>query len=268
MLALMAAATEALTATSYRAEAHAIAAAKVDGALDAAVVRAVLGVSDIRPQSRWRIDGQPRRFWFEGLPVDVTAQGERGRIDLNASDGPLIRQLLIGNGASPETATQITDGILAWRSATGLGGVHGNGNDPYAVAGAAYRPRHGPFQTVAELRLVSGVTQDLFARIAPALTVYSKRSGFDETIAPREALRATHPNDEQKIDDILQQRGTGAGLDGGSTALPTASAPFSLAGQAVSIDATVSIGERTFHRRAVVELTGSDARPYYTLAWN
>lgn len=265
MLALMAAATEALTATSYRAESHAITAAKLDAALDAAVVRAVLGVSDIRPQSRWRIDGEHRRFWFEGTLIDLAVQGEAGRIDLNAASGPLIRQLLVGNGASVENATKITDRILAWRSTTGLEGLHGGGDDDYAAAGLAYRPRHGPFQTVNEAKLVLGMTPALFARIAPALTVYSKRASFDESIAPREALRALHPSDEQKIDDILRLRDAGANLIAGSGSVPTA--PPSLAGQAVSIDATARIGARAFHRSAVVELTGSDTRPYYALAW-
>src|SRR5262249_7012775 len=98
MLALMAAATEALTATSYRIEQRAIAEARAHAALDAAVVRAVLGISDSRAGQRWRTDGAHRRFAFGGFPIDVSVQDESGRVDLNASGAALVAQLLSANG--------------------------------------------------------------------------------------------------------------------------------------------------------------------------
>jgi general secretion pathway protein K len=253
MLALMAAATETLTATSYRAEAHAITAARAEAAADAAVVRAVLGITDIRPGSRWRADGQRQRFWFKDVPVEVSVQGELGRVDMNTASGPLIRQLLIGSGVSLDTATKLTDRIVAWRSTTGLENLKATDDD---YASLPYRPRHGPFQTVDEIRLVRGMTPALFAKIAPAITVYSKRQTLDESIAPREALRALYPDDDTKIDAILRLRESTA-------AIPQPPRT----GQAFSIEATSRVGNRSFRRSAVVQVTGSDTRPYYVLHW-
>jgi general secretion pathway protein K len=268
MLALMAAATEALTATSYRAEAHAITTAKADAALDAGVVRAVLGISDTRPQMRWRTDGTHRRFWLEGIQVDVSVQGELGRVDLNTSGNALIRQLLIGNGVPQEKAGLLTDRITAWRSATGLETLMGGGDEGYAAADLPYRPRHGPFQTVDELKLVLGMTPEIFAAIAPALTVYSKRAMFDASIAPREALRALYPDDDAKIDEILQQREGLRDAVPGLGTTPGQSTALSLpTGQAFSIAAATTIGNRTFRRSAVVQMTGSTDKPYYVLNW-
>ena len=268
MLALMAAATEALTVTSYVGERHAMTDAEADADLDAAVARAVLGISDLRPEQRWRVDGAVRTFVFEGRSVRIAVQDETGRIDLNAASGALIRQLLMGEGVTPEDASRLADNIVDWRSTTGLQSLNGATGADYQAAGLSYRPRHGPFQTVDELKLVLGMTPALFARIRPALTVYSKRAMFDSSVAPREALLALYPNDPGKIDTILRAREGDPNMAMRPGFAPGAIVSLSApGGRAFSIAAEVAIGRRTFRRDAVVELSGDDKRPYFVLAW-
>lgn len=268
MLALMAAATQALTVTSYVAERHAMTDALAEADLDAAVVRAVLGISDLRPQQRWRVDGAARTFVFDGRQVRIAVQDETGRIDLNAASGALIRQFLLGEGLSPEDSGRLADNIVDWRSATGLQSLNGATVADYQAAGLPYGPRHGPFQTVDELKLVLGVTPKFFARIRPALTIYSRRPTFDSAVAPREALLAIYPNDPEKIDQLLRARDgdPNATLQLGfaTGAVASLSVP---SGRAFAIDAALTIGQRAFRRAAVVELTGDPKRPYFVLAW-
>jgi len=267
MLALMAAATQALTVTSYQSERHAMVDARAEADLDAAIVRAVLGISDLRPEQRWRVDGTARAIVHDGLTVRIAVQDEMGRIDLNAASGSLIRQLLLGIGLSPDDASAMSDRIQDWRSATGLGSLNGATNADYKAAGLAYAPRHGPFQTVDELKLVLGMTPALFARIAPALTVYSSRPMFDPNVAPREALLALYPDDPRKINEIMRARlgdPNATALQGAPGAAATQPAPI---GRAYTITAGLAIGRRIFRRAAVVELTGDGKRPYFVLAW-
>ncbi len=268
MLALMAAATEALTVTSYRIEQHAMVEARAQSALDAAIVRAVLGIADTRPQERWRVDGAGQTFVFESAALNISVQDELGRIDLNTASSSLIRQLLLATGLSLDQANALSDRIFDWRSTSGLKSLNGGTDADYQAARLAYGPRHGPFQTVDELKLVLGMTPQLFAKLRPALTVYSRRAMFDPNVAPREALQALYPNDPQKIDQILRAR------EGDPNAVlhlgyrpGVIDSQIPLGGRAFSISAGFTIGRRTFKRYAVVELTGDDKRPYFVLAW-
>src|SRR5690242_5049277 len=86
ILAMLAAATQMLTVTSYKGEAHAADRARISAALDGAVARAILGISDARIESRWRVDGQPEGFVFAGYKIRVSVQDELGRFDLNLAD--------------------------------------------------------------------------------------------------------------------------------------------------------------------------------------
>jgi general secretion pathway protein K len=266
MLALMAAATESLTATSWRAEQHAIVDSRAQAALDAAVVRAVLGVSDKRTQARWRVDGAHRRFAFDGIALDVAVQDEAGRIDLNASGTALLVALFTANGLAPDAAAALAGRIVDWRTPPGPTTLNGGSDGDYRAARLSYLPRHDLFQSVDEAKLVLGMTPQLFARVRPALTVYSKRASFDASVAPAASLTALYPNDPGKIDAVLRAR------DGDPNAVaglgtPPGAASIAVAGRAFAITATAFAGNRTFHRTAIVQLTGNDRAPYYVLAW-
>ena len=116
MLALMAAATQALTVTSYQSERHAMVDARAEADLDAAIVRAVLGIGDLRPEERWRADGIGRTIAYDGVALRISVQDELGRIDLNTASGSLIRQLLLGVGLSPDDSASCP--IVSWTGAT------------------------------------------------------------------------------------------------------------------------------------------------------
>lgn len=268
VLALLAAATQALTVTSYRSERHAMADARAEADLDAAIARAVLGIADLRPDKRWRVDGTPRTIAFDGLAIRIAAQDEYGRIDLNAAPIAMIRQLLMSAGLTPDGAGAMADRISDWRTASGPHSLNGASDADYRAAHLAYAPRHGPFQTVDELKLVLGMTPALFARLEPALTVYSKRPSFDPSTAPREALQALYPNDSGKIDTILRARNPDPDATMQLGFAPASVASLTVpAGRAFSITADVAVGRRNFRRVAVVELTGDEKRPYFVLKW-
>jgi general secretion pathway protein K len=267
-LSLLAAAAASITVTTYRSEQHAVVDASAAASLDAATVAAVLGISDTRPSRRWPVDGRRVSFVYDGRAIDVAVQDELGRIDLNGANRALISQLLLGAGLTLDDANKLADRIADWRNATGLETLNGGTDEDYRAAGLSYVPRHGPFQTVDELKLVLGMTPELFAKIRPALTVYSKRAMFDSSLAPREALWALYPTDPARAEDVLRTR-NGNGLDAEHAGLvPGALTSVSaLAGRAYSIAAETTIGTRRFSRSAVIVFTGDDKRPYYVVSW-
>jgi len=259
-IALLAAAAQSLTATSYDAERRAFDAARADAILDAAVARAALGISDQRAEMRWRVDGTARVFWFDGVALQVAVQDETGRIDLNAASAGNIRQLFLAEGLDLDAATRLADRIADWRQPLGPGTPSGGSDADYKAAGLSYSPRHGPFQTVDELRLVLGMTPALFAKVRPAFTIYSKLAGIDPSVATPQALLTIYPNDPGKIAQILQDRTQAAA---NSLASPMAPAP----GRAFTVTAALALRGHVFRRSAVIELTGDPERPYFALTW-
>jgi len=265
MLALMAAATQELTVISARTERRAWETAEADAALDATVVQAVAGIAAPLASDRWRVDGLSRDVAVGGLPVTVAVQAEAGRYDLNAVDASVLTDLLRSAGVEAERASALAGNILTWRSPGPFHAIDGATDADYLTAGMPCRPRHAPFQHVDELQLVLGMTPDLFARIRPALTVYSRRATIDPAIAPREALLALYHGDRQRVDALLQARDAPSGENAGSR--PGIMSPgLSLTGEAFTIAAQLEIDGRVHRRSVVVLLTGFPARPFLTLA--
>ena len=268
MLAMLAAALQELTVSSWRLESRAEHAAFAEAALDAAVNRAVVGISDPHMERRWRVDGVPRDFVFAGTPIRVAIQDDQGLINLNTADASLIRQLLKTAGMTDDDAAALTDKILDWRSREYVPRLHGVTDAEYRARGYPYRQRHAPFQSVDELKLVIGVTPTLFARIAPALTVQGRSAAPDATTAPRDALLAVNNGDHAFVEAWLarrmRERITPDDLP--SSVPPGVVDPMApLAGRSFTITAQATIDRRTFVRQADVEF--SDKQPFFFLDW-
>jgi len=259
-MALLAAAAQSLTATSYDAERRGLDATRANLVLDATVARAALGVADQRSEARWRVDGTARVFIFDSIAVRVAVQDELGRVDLNAASAATIRQVFLGQGMDLDSASRLADRVADWREPLGPGRLNGGSDADYKAAGRSYFPRHAPFQTVDELRLVLGMTPAFFARVKPAFTVYSKRPTFDPEVATPQALLVLYPNDPEKIVELLRER-TQAAANG--LAGPIVPGP----GRVFTVSAELQLRGHDFHRSAVIELTGDPKRPYFALAW-
>jgi general secretion pathway protein K len=258
-LALLAAiATSFISAgsTSYRLALNAVDAMEVDVAAEAAVNRAVLGLLDQNPERRWRTDGVPHLFDFEGTRMQVRVQDELGRIDLNNADGMLLIGLFQSVGLDAQAASALVDKILDWRDSSSLKRLNGAKDPEYRAAGFQYRPRNGPFQSVDELKLVMGMTPELFRRVEPALTVYSGRPSLDPQVATPEALRLLPTMNAQSVAALVASRNRQPAV----FALPTIGRAF-----AIRIDIERLSGVQ--HREAVVRLTDHPQQIFWLLSW-
>lgn len=242
--------------TSQRLVRNGFDVARVEALAEAAVNRAAFGLIDPRLQSRWRADARPYEFGFDGARIAVRIQDELGRIDLNQADGSLLIGLFQSAGLDAQAAASLVDKILDWRDTSPLKRLNGAKDRDYRAAGLAYRPRNGPFQSIDELRIVIGMNPDLFARVEPALTVYSGRPSIDPQVAPREALLALPGMDEAKAADRIAAR---AGQNVLSELAPD--------GRAFAVSARIERADKVFGRAAVIRMTNDPARPFWILSW-
>jgi len=115
---------------------------------------------------------------------------ERGKVDLNASPGELIRGVMLGAGLSLELSDALTDTILDWRDNDHLRRLHGAEDADYRRAGFSHEVKDAPFDTVDELRQVMGMTPEIFARVREGFTVHTGKADINPQYAPLVVLRA------------------------------------------------------------------------------
>lgn len=144
--------------------------AVLEAAADGAIAHVVF-LTGAAKDPRFRADGVVRELRLGQTVVLVRVENESDRINLNTASGILLRALMIELGSAPSLADRLAAAILDWRTsgvAARRGGAKGA---DYQSAGLSYAPPGTPFQSVAEVADVLGVTPELFARMAPHLTV-------------------------------------------------------------------------------------------------
>lgn len=152
---------------------------------------AVSKLMETEPQRRWVPDGREYRWRFGDADIALRIVDEQGKVDLDMADANLIAALLRQLGTDPQQAMRIAGAIVDWRDADALTQPAGGGEAPdYAAAGRDYGPANMPFESVAEVEQVLGMTPQLYARLAPLVTVYSGRAMPDPAYAPAEVRAA------------------------------------------------------------------------------
>lgn len=152
---------------------------------------ALVRVADRNPETHWQPNGRAYAWRFEGHDVQVRIIDETGKVDLNQADVPLLSRLMQALGEPPDASDALAAAIVDWRDADDLGQPVGGAEDgDYAAAGRPYGAKDAPFETIAELEQVLGMTPDLYARLEPFLTLYSGRGQPDATYAQGPVLVA------------------------------------------------------------------------------
>jgi general secretion pathway protein K len=258
LLAIIAASFLLAGNTSYELARNAVELAQTDALGETAVNRAVLGLLEARPDRRWRTDGIAQSFDFAGAHARISIQDELGRIDINHAEDALLVSLFRSLGLDEHAAGSLVDKVLDWRDSSPLKRLNGAKAEDYRLAGHDYRPRNGPFQSLDELKLIIGMTPQLFRRVEPAITVYSGHPFIDSNIASREALLALPNMDAGKVASIIAARDQQAA---------PAAANAILIGRAFSIRAEIEMSNHATAHEAVIRLTGAPTQPYLLLNW-
>ena len=186
---------------------NSLARIKAETLADAGLQRAIYEL--FKPQNtegRWIADGSSREWRYRDIAVNITMQDEAGRIDINTVNPQLLRGLLLSQGLIEDDVLKMVDVIADWRDADSQRRPRGAEVADYLEAGLNYGPANAPFQALEELGLVMGMTPDLYQRLAPLITVFSRQTGINEQIATRDVLRALPNVSDDQIDAYLAVR--------------------------------------------------------------
>jgi general secretion pathway protein K len=195
------------------------AAAAADGALETA--RAALENRVAHPletQSRGP-SAQPFDPWRDLAPLSndtITLGDERAvatlydagaRLQINRASEDDVRRLLVALPMDAGQADRLAQRIMDWRDPDDFRRARGAERDDYLRAGAPRLPANSDFQRVADLRDVDGITPEIYARLAPLVTVLGTGQ-INLGTAPPAVLRSLPGLGDEAIDHIVRaQRG-------------------------------------------------------------
>lgn len=232
--------------------------AAADGAINVGIL-SLLGSAATQPP----VTGTPFTIDLAGTEIRMSVIDESGKIDLNFATPETLQNLLAGAGLSTGEAQDMTARIVDWRSGAADGTSQAGDPASYAGAGLDYLPRHAPFQSVAELRLLVGMSDSLYAAVAPLLTVYSQIAWIDPAFADKRVLQAFAVSDATARAALQQREEVEQGI------APPPKSPGVAVGHAFTItaEAVDRQAKARATRTAVVRLTGDPRSPVVIYRW-
>ncbi len=228
--------------------------AKAEALAEAGIQRAMVGLLDPDPTTRWRT-GTAYNFAFgEGMVV-VLIEDEGGKIDLNRAPAPILLALLEAAGADSERARALVDAIYDFRDADQERRGAGAEDPDYLAAGLEDGAKDAPFDETEELMQVLGMTREMHDAIRPYVTVYSRRGRINLLTAPEFVLRAIPNLKPEQLEKILADRADAARLD-------------RIRADVVTVRAeAVTRGGGAFTREAVLRQSEEAEQPFTILDW-
>jgi general secretion pathway protein K len=198
----------------------------------------------------------------EEATVRISIQDEEGKIDLNEAPFDMLLGLFRAEGLSREEALPLACRTFERRGYRAA--------DCFESAEAVRLPPvSGLFSTTAELRHLPGMTDALFQRIAPHVTVYPGSAAIDPMTATRDALLAVPTLSEGLVDEWLARRDAGDGppIGGSEAALQDPRYFVGSRGEYFTVEAAATVGTAEHRVAAVLRLTRRADRPYALLEW-
>ncbi|MEJ2509795.1 MAG: type II secretion system protein GspK [Gammaproteobacteria bacterium] len=180
--------------------------AAAEGAIYLAVQRLLFPNLD----TVWPTDGSAFTQTVGETEVRVQVFDEAGRVDLNMAGPELLGGLFRAVEVADEQADAIVDAIMDWRDVDSLRRLNGAEDRDYAAAGLAYGAKDADFESVDELRMVLGMTPEIFAAVRDAVTVHHRHAWVNPAVASRPVLLAIPGIDASAVDAYLEARGAGA----------------------------------------------------------
>ena len=239
------------------------AAARAEALADTGIALAILGLLDAGQQGDWRADGRWQTLAYGRHTVRISVQDDAGKLDVNKAPDDVLTNLFRNAGVGAQSAALVA-AIDAWKDRR-RALWRGYGGAPDTFPGTV----GGQFLTLDELRRVPGMSDSIYDRVSPFLTVYSYDYRIDPLTASATVLRSLPGADPAQVTAyIAARRQVGAVPD----LLPRltgidrflALKPVTI----VSIEAQSRSDEGArFTRDAIVELIGTRGQPYRLLAW-
>jgi len=231
--------------------------ARLTAACDAGLQIAIAGLAVKDKKQQWPIDGTSRNLTFGDVALTITIEDERGKAPLNGINEDQVKELFAAAGITGTRLDMLVDSYEDWLDPDNDRRPNGAESADYLSSG--YKPRNGAFHTVSELRLLKGMDDALYDRVAPSTTVFFGESGgFSEGTSQILALEALSEVGPTSTEVIERQRE----LAGQKPAPDVANPPY-LIGRTLTVRIEAKRAGADMKRSAIVELTGNAADPVW-----
>jgi general secretion pathway protein K len=229
-----------------------------DGLVRYVSALSVQSASNLSPSIIRPVDGRWTDCKFDGKMAAFSVTDVVGLVDLNAATADLLTRLIAETGVPESQAKQIGAAVIDFRDGDDSLSTGGAESEDYSAKGRPFGPKNAPFETVAELDQVLGITSAIYEKLVPLVTVYSRRTDVDSGIAPLPVLRAVAGNSALNKGSLDQSY---ANRDGRQRS--------ALGGRAYDISAVLN-GEdgSVASRHAVIEIAPQDVRGFVFREWD
>lgn len=237
---------------------------------EAGLNMAAVALRDPDDATRMVPDGRPYQQVIDGVLIEVHAEDERGRLDINTADEITLATLFTNHGMEPDLSMSLAAAVMDWRDADDAERVNGAEIDAYEAAGLAHAPGNRNFMMVEELLQVIGMPYELFRRIEPGISVFSGVNLPDIAFAGAQALLAIPDITEEEARNFVAQRHSQQLADMLQVALPSGQAVMAQGrGVTYSIRVKATMPNGVWEQiEATIRLGGSPTGlPYRVLRW-
>jgi general secretion pathway protein K len=173
---------------------------------EAGINLAAVALRDPDELSRPIADGRPYPRMIDGALLEVRITDERGKLDINAADEQTLFNLFVNNGVAAGDAELLAAAIIDWRDSDAVERVNGAEEEAYLAAGLQVGPANRAFMMVEELLQVLGMSYELYRKIEPGVSVFSRSGTPDIAYAPAEALLAMADITPEEALNFVQER--------------------------------------------------------------
>ena len=145
---------------------------------------------------------------------------EDGKLDINIATHEQLKYIFIESGLDPAEAAGIADSIFDWRDTNDLHMLNGAEEDYYRDLDEPYSSKDRPFDSIKELLLVKGMTEEIlngsideedeektYSGVAGSLTVNGSKK-INVNTAPRVVIEAVIGI--EAVENIMLQREAGS----------------------------------------------------------
>lgn len=237
---------------------------------EAAINFAVLALRDPADETRMRADGRLYQQEIDGVLLEVSAIDERGKLDINAADELILTNLFTGHGMELDAAELLAAAVMDWRDEDELERVNGAEVDAYLAAGLEVGPGNRPFMMTEELLQVIGMEYEMYRKLEPGITVFSRAGEPDPAFAPVEALMALPDITYEEAVNFVEERNSQQPGESLGTELPNGLVVMEQGrGVTYSIQARATMPNGVWEQlQATIRLGGTPSgRPYRVLRW-
>jgi general secretion pathway protein K len=238
---------------------------------EAAALRGIYGLLTV--EMRFfdaMINGQTIEVPWEGAKLSVRLQDENGKLNINKADESMLEALLTSVEVEPGEALRLAHAIADWRDENDLRRPQGAERPEYLSVDWPWLPADRPFLSVEELRQVLDMKPEIFARVAPLVTVYSGSAEINPNFAPLEVLDSLQGTDAGELERFIENRKNVGNEENSAPILALINVESLVSGQVGPVYTVIGKAElpskTSVTRRLVVWIPEERLdRPYYLL---